>query len=877
MASQDEIQTLFKQAERLTRRARLQLYWERYAPALALGVLALFLFISGSFSGLWERIGDPWRLFALCLTVYFVARAFLKARPLRRPNTSDARRRVETESGIPHRPLDTLHDQAALSPALWDRHYARMTQRISDLRPTRMRPSLSPIDPYFLRWMAPAILVLSFMLGLGDNMERLRRAFTPAWQPALTAQNVQLEAWIDPPDYTGRPPLYLKKQSDITVPAGSELVARISGAQNVPRLKFITGDGGSLWAAKRLPLKRLGPKSFESRITLTQPSQLRWRIGTRQDHWVVTTVPDRPPTVTFDGSPKADKRDRLELAFSFEDDYGVEALDLHVQRLSDIQSDNELPAETQIIPVPLPSASVQEVENFATQIDLTKHKWAGKKVSGELVARDGLGQESRSLTTYFTIPDKIFVEPLAKTITEQRALLLEGQAPYAGYPQLSRRAISNLPDYDSYQPQFRLDRAPETIQRAALLIEAVTEYPENLFEDPTVFMGLKNVLYRLRYARQQEELADLPEYMWAIALRAEFGTLGTALEEMREAEQNLREAMARRAPQREIDTLFDRYNAAVDAYMEELRRKALEEGNVAEGQDGGGGDARNLDQIAELLKAIEEANRIGDVNGARRALAQLAELLENMQIQLALGQGSGSGDSPQGEMSEEMQKALEELADLLGEQRQLKDETEQAQNQEEQNGANSSPNGTPQTDGSQNGQGSGQSPLDAETLAEQQGALEEALRRLKESAEAAASGEDSEKEGAGSGDEGLDEALGRAGQAMTESERALGGEDLEGALEAQREAIEALRAAGGQLAELSDSRRNQGEAGDGEEANPLGENNRGANDDSFQADVDTKNDAARSRELLEELRRRAAEQEREQIEREYLERLLKRF
>ena len=51
----------------------------------------------------------------------------------------------------------------------------------------------------------------------------------------------------------------------------------------------------------------------------------------------------------------------------------------------------------------------------------------------------------------------------------------------------------------------------------------------------------------------------------------------------------------------------------------------------------------------------------------------------------------------------------------------------------------------------------------------------------------------------------------------------------------------------------------------------------GANDDLSRQDIDPRDNATRSRELLEELRRRAAEQEREQQERDYLDRLLKRF
>jgi len=177
-------------------------------------------------------------------------------------------------------------------------------------------------------------------------------------------------------------------------------------------------------------------------------------------------------------------------------------------------------------------------------------------------------------------------------------------------------------------------------------------------------------------------IKPVPDTLWSIAIRAEFGSLGTALEEMREAEANLNEGIARRAPQREIDTLFQRYDEAVERYIKQL----TEEAEMVDAEGGGGGGGRNTDEIEELLKAIEEANRIGDTEGARLALKKLADLLENMKIQMAKGGQGEGGDGSPGEMSEEMKESLEDLADLLGEQRELKDETEQADKQAENGG-----------------------------------------------------------------------------------------------------------------------------------------------------------------------------------------------
>ena len=57
----------------------------------------------------------------------------------------------------------------------------------------------------------------------------------------------------------------------------------------------------------------------------------------------------------------------------------------------------------------------------------------------------------------------------------------------------------------------------------------------------------------------------------------------------------------------------------------------------------------------------------------------------------------------------------------------------------------------------------------------------------------------------------------------------------------------------------------------------LGRDVDGLASDNAESDIDTRDNAERSREILEELRRRASEAEREQQERDYLDRLLRRF
>ena len=902
MSQITDTSTLSKRITGYVRRAWAQLYWERYAPVFALAAAILAIFLIGAFGGVWERIGDPWRLILLIIAIIFLIRAALAARKIKRPNLSAARRRVETDSDVKHRPLDVLDDRPVLSEDLWPLHYKSAKKSAENLKPAKWRHVLAPIDRYYMRYILPCAVGLAMMVGFGDNAERLRRALTPSWQSAMNAADVKFEAWVDPPEYTGRPPLYFKDKKKIDVPEGSELVARISGTKNAPRLKLSNSRGG-----KYLKLKRLGPKSFEARTILKTKSTARWRIGNTEKKWALNVLPDTPPSLEINSEVKADKRDRLAFTYSFEDDYGVERLELDIRLLSDDETASQ---KSSSVTVPLSSGSVKRAEEEEAALDLTKHEWAGRKVTGRLKATDGLGQATFSEDVFFTVPDKIFIEPLAKAIIEQRGLVIEGHKEYAALPPKLDPEIA--PTFDTYEPDYRLSRAPASIERAALLIDIVTDKPAGLFQDPAIYMGLKNVHGRLRYAREQKDLRGIPEDLWAIAIRAEFGVLGTALEEMREAKAALQDGMARRAPQREIDTLFERYDEAVERYMEELRRKAIEDGNIQDAEGGGKGGGRNADEIEALLKAIEEANRIGDVEGARKALAQLAELLENMEIQLTRG-GSGEGgeDSLPGEMSEEMKKSLEELADLLGEQRELQDETRQAENEaESENGEqNGEQNGASNGGNSQDGEGA----LSPGELAKRQGALEKALDALSqalpeegetqgsllsegedgtaggteesETGEGGGGEEDPDSENKGGGGDGEEQsaaqALAEAGEAMRRSQENLQDGDIASAGDAQNEAIQALRRAGQTMAQTG-RQKGQGEGGeDGEEQSanedPLGRDNSSGNSDESEADIDTRDNATRSRELREELRRRSSEQEREKIERDYLERLLKRF
>src|SRR5690606_429558 len=116
------------------------------------------------------------------------------------------------------------------------------------------------------------------------------------------------------------------------------------------------------------------------------------------------------------------------IAYSASDDYGVVALGLVIE-------DPDAPGETEETPIDLGGVRAREVEGDPL-LDLTEHRWAGRRVTMRLRAVDAVGQEGFSEPVEARIPERIFLSPLARAVAEQRKVLMNADAPYADLPEL---------------------------------------------------------------------------------------------------------------------------------------------------------------------------------------------------------------------------------------------------------------------------------------------------------------------------------------------------------------------------------------------------------------------------------------------------------
>jgi hypothetical protein len=502
-------------------------------------------------------------------------------------------------------------------------------------------------------------------------------------------------------------------------------------------------------------------------------------------------------------------------------------------------------------PLESPAGDPREAE-AENEVDLGAHPYAGMEVEARVVAIDALGQEGLSDPLRFTLPEKIFLQPLAQAAIEIRRHVLAERRAYRPARRAERRTIpagdivlgNQRIEIRDYERRPNLQRAPEGIRRATRLLDALTMSPQDgYFRDLAVFLGFRTARSQLSVARTIEETDVAADTLWRTALRAEYGGAADARRALEEIQRQLAEALASGAPQERINQLLEALRRATDNYMQALVQEALRNGERENMEDTEDQASISEQDIEDLLQQVQELSEQGRNAEAQQLLQMLAGILANMDVQLS-EQQNGQGE---GEQDQQMQQSMDELSEAMGEQRQLRDETQQQQ----QDGGGGS--GGEQ----QGGQG-------GDDLAQRQAEIRQGLEAAREMADDA---------GAAPSDD-----LNAAGEAMRQAEEALRRGDFEGAEAAQSAALDRLREGADALAAEMRARGQQGnEQGQGESGrDPLGRATGAGNGDGEGTVPDTA-DPVRAREIFDEIRRRAQDPNRPEAEREYLRRLMDRF
>jgi uncharacterized protein (TIGR02302 family) len=827
------------------KRARGSILWERLWPVLVTLSIAIGVFLALSWAGLWLALSPLARIIGVAVFVIVTLVAALPLLLLRVPTVYDALRRLDRNSGERHRPATTIADDIAangsdpVAQALWRAHVERALLSARKLKAGWPSPRLALRDPMAFRALILFLVIASFFAASGERMKRIAAAFD--WDGVVAAANYRIDAWVNPPIYTGRAPMMLQglrpgqqtaaRDAPISVPAGSQLVIRATG-----KVKFDVGTKGGLEAAKTPP-SPLPQGVEERRYVINADGSATVQGGGRDLAWTFTAIPDRPPLVELTRDPERLARGALRLDYRLEDDYGVIGGDATFAPKPSEQPQNASPRPLYEAPkfnLSLPQARTRAGTGQTTH-DLTEHPWSGSEVLMTLTVRDEAGNEGKSEPREVTLPQRLFFKPLARALVEQRRILAR-------------------------------DANARPIVAEAL--DALTIEPEKFTPEANIYLGLRAIYYDLANAKTDDNLREVVARLWDMAVHIEDGSMSDAEKQLRAAQQALKEALERGASDEEIRKLMNDLRAALDKFLQALAEQMQKNPQQA---------ARPLDRNAKMLNSqdlknmidrMEQLARSGDKDAARRMLEQLQSMLEN--LQMAQPNGSDLDD-------DDMMSSLDELGDMIRKQQQLRDKTYkegQDQRRDRRRG---------QRDDRQ-----------MDDLQQDQQALRDRLNKLLDQLKKRGlgdpqMGQNGQQRGQ-KGERGQNpgDQLGEAGEAMGDAQGQLGEGDAEGAVDSQGRALEAMRKGAQGMAQAMQQQEGQGPGPNGrpgrgqrraqQDTDPLGRPMRGREyGDDTTVKVPGEIDAQRARRVLEELRRRFADPDRPQLELDYIERLLKGF
>ena len=823
---------------RALRRARGSLLWERLWPAFAALATVAGLFLAFSWAGLWLVLPPLARAIGLFIFLIAIAAAALPMFVLRLPTVYDGLRRLDRSTGEAHRPATTVADRIAansqdpVTQALWRAHIERALLSARKFKAGWPAPRLSLRDPMAFRALVVILVVASFFAAGGERVKRLAAAFD--WHGVVAPANFRIDAWVTPPIYTGRPPAMLaglrpgesaQVTPSVAVPAGSQLVIRATG-----KVRFdIVRQGGieDAPAEARPPL----PAGTEERRLLIKGDGSAAVHGVLGSDlvWNFTAIPDRAPNIELIKDPERQARGALRLDYRMDDDYGVVEAKATFS-LKDGQSGEKSRHSLFTAPdyaLALPQARTRSGTAQTTH-DLTEHPWAGAEVKMTLTARDEAGNEGRSEPHELTLPQRIFVKPLARSLIEQRRILA-------------------------------LDAETKPLVLTAL--DALTIAPERFIPESSVYLGLRSIYYDLENAKSDDALREVVARLWNMAVQLEDGNVSQAEQALRQAQEALRQALERGASDEEIKKLMDQLRAAMDKFLqalvEEMRKNPQQLSRPLDR------NTRTLSQqdLKSMLDRLENLARSGNKDAARRLLEELQSMLENLQVARPGASGGEDGD-------DDMMSALDELGDMIRKQQQLRDKTfrqGQDMRRDRQRG--------------QPGQGGDRQMGD---LRQDQQGLRDRLNKLLDQLRQRGLGQPGQQ---GEGNEMGQ--LGDAGEAMGQAEGQLGEGDADSAVDSQGRALDAMRKGAQGLAQSMqqqgmgpgpNGRPGRGQARAQQDTDPLGRPMRGRDyGDDLTVRVPGEIDAQRARRILEELRKRFGESFRPQLELDYIERLLKDF
>ena len=879
--------------------ARLGLFWEQcwqavFWPMMIAGIVVLAV-VSGGLS--WLPFSLRVGLLAIAaLAFLYSLKAFAD---VSWPDKTLAIRRLETRSKLKHRPISTWddalasqeeNDQNPQSRAIWAAHQKRQAENIKNLKAGVPQSNWMYRDPNAWRFTLAGLLFVALFFNGSNWRNELTKIASNG--KVVVAKAISLDAWISPPTFTKRAPILLTGLStdisgggragrdgpeakDIIVPEGSKLVVRLNGAKSGQIVLSALKDGSAERSQAGAVLETIellankendgqendgqdsnqatiqtgdqtGDLIIEKTIVLKRPVHVAIVYdGVTKASWPIVLIPDATPKIEILGNIRKTPTGGFGVAWLASDDYGVSAISgkLTLVETGQEKSSRRKPLQYKppVFSISLPSLNPKKAKGLAFQ-SLSDHPWAGQQVTLVLSVTDQGGQVGFSKAIEFEVPQRGFVKPLAKALVEQRRNLVQ---------------------------------RPDKKSNVVKMFAALMAWPDGLFEKSGVYLSLRVIASNLHQSRSDKELKAHVKNIWDLALIVEDGNASKALAKLDAIRKELQKALRDGASPKKIAELTAKLREALKNYMAAMERNIAQQMSKNQRAQNGlrqqrGREIRARD-LQKMMDKIEDLAKSGAKDAAQEMLSKLERILKNLNPNQAQRRMAPQRTPPEA-------KALEELTEMLRQQRELMDQTF---NMKELNDPNDQ-NSQDQKDGQEQAQKRGGknkdgNPSDRQSgqkgnqkLSAQQRELGKALGKILD--QMAKNGLPAPQ------------ALDKARQAMREASKALKNGGKGSAMGYQGQAMQGLRKGAESMAKdlLNRGKGEQGNYGrhareNGPESNdPLGRPlPRSGNDFGPDKNVIPKeSQILRAQDIMRTLRKRSNDRQRSKQELQYLDRLL---
>ncbi|AGF75117.1 putative membrane protein [Bartonella australis AUST/NH1] len=623
------------------------LFFKRIWPRLLPFFIVLSLLCSLSWFGIFGILSYWPHLSLLCLLLVAAVGSLFPLFSFRFPTAKDVDYYIEQENGLENQPLSVQADQLCFeddgnfSAVIWREHQRRMAEKLHHLQIGSAYPNSAAYDPAALRTLFVLLCVCAFSFSYGASGGRLADAFD--FRPIIDEASIRIDAWVVPPAYTGVAPIYLTRgeATQLSVPEKSSVIVRIVNGAGVEVKAISEEDGHEIFLSKKKEKMTLDDPIIHFETNLEHSINLSVSSRYKQRQWRLHAIKDQPPTIRWLEKPGRVLAGSLELQYEMDDDYEVTKAFAKIESLFD-QDKNASPLygapEVKLLLARDGKGKMRTVR------DLSSHPWAGSEVKITLVAEDGAGQQGNSSSFLMTLPQRIFINPVARAVSEQRRLLA-----------LNASARESVLD----------------------MLSALLVRPEDGIKNMTHFLILQSAWTRLSMSETEEQLRDVAQYLWKIALAIEGDQFGSVQQRLKQAQAALRDALRYGASTAEIERLVADLRQAMGDYISALAEKApgidnASNTNISPSDSDLSSNDTTLsnDALQEKLNSIEEMAKMGSSSAAEQLLAEIEQTLDHLRVRKG-DQEKRKDDS----QTVWMKEKIDQLGDLMRRQQEILNDT----------------------------------------------------------------------------------------------------------------------------------------------------------------------------------------------------------